>query len=480
LVPRSLTLICLLVAAAALAGALSACGGDDDDGDGDGEVSGIETLPEEFCEQAEFGGEGEPDVLIASDLPMQGDSAERSTQMVEAIRLVLEQDDWQAGETKVAFQACDDSVEETGEWDKAQCKENAEAYAENPDLIGVVGTYNSGCAAVEIPILNRAPEGGVAMVSPGNTFVCLTQESPICEENEPDRFYPSGERNYARVIPNDAFQGAGLAQFATQLGVENPFVLVARKDPTSLGQGETFQNAAEALDMDIAGFENWNPKRGNYTELMEEVESSGADAVVLAGLLEQNGAQVIKDKVEVLGPNLGGAEATEDTGTTATTDDSVKLLAFDGFAQQATIDDVGPEAEGMFVSAPGRPPDDLSGAGERFVEQLSERVDGDVELFAPYAGQAAEVLLKAIAPEPDRADVVENLFVVSIPGGIVGNIRIEPSGDPSEGPISISVARSTFEPQAEIVPSGELAAAARGEDVDVDVDTGESTEDFGE
>jgi branched-chain amino acid transport system substrate-binding protein len=468
-VHRPIPLILLL--ATALVVGLAACGGDDADG-GDG-VSGIETLPEELCEEAEFGGEGEPDVLIASDLPMQGDSAERSEQMVEAIRLVLDQANWQAGETKVAFQACDDSLEETGEWDKARCQENAEAYAENEDLIGVVGTYNSGCAAVEIPILNRAPDGGVAMVSPGNTLVCLTQPSPICDENEPDKYFPSGTRNYARVIPNDAFQGAGLATFATQLGIENPFILSARKDPTSLGQGQTFENAAEALDMDIAGFEGWGPNAKDYTELMEEVEASGADAVVLAGLLEQNGAQVIKDKVAVLGPNLGGDEGTDPDATT--TDDSVKLLAFDGFAQQATIDDAGPDSEGMFVSAPGERPDELTGAGERFVEELEGRVEGDVEVFAPYAGQAAEVLLKAIAPEPERADVVENLFVVSIPGGITGNVTLQPSGDPSEGPISISIARSTFEPQVEIVPQSALVAAARGEDVEVETDTGEDT-----
>ena len=42
-----------------------------------------------------------------------------------------------------------------------------DAYAENDDVLGVVGTYNSGCAAIEIPILNEARR--VAMVSPGNT-----------------------------------------------------------------------------------------------------------------------------------------------------------------------------------------------------------------------------------------------------------------------------------------------------------------------
>ena len=48
---------------------------------------------------------------------MQGDSAERSAQMVAAIRLELENQGWQAGQTRIAFQVCDDSIAETGEWD---------------------------------------------------------------------------------------------------------------------------------------------------------------------------------------------------------------------------------------------------------------------------------------------------------------------------------------------------------------------------
>ena len=150
-------------------------------------------LPDSSCAELEYGGEGEPDALIASDLPMQGDSAERSEQMVEAIRIVLEDAEWKAGDTNVAFQACDDSIASTGEWDEAQCEENAKAYAANPDLVGVVGTYNSGCAAIQIPILNEAPDGGVAMVSPGNTLICLTQDSPSCDPDQPDAFYPTGD-----------------------------------------------------------------------------------------------------------------------------------------------------------------------------------------------------------------------------------------------------------------------------------------------
>ena len=69
----------------------------------------------------------------------------------------------------------------------------------------MVGTFNSGCAAIEIPVLNQAPGGGLLLLSPANTYGCLTEP---CAGNEPEKYYPSGKRNYARVAPSDPNQGA--------------------------------------------------------------------------------------------------------------------------------------------------------------------------------------------------------------------------------------------------------------------------------
>ena len=442
--PRALAVVLALLACAAIAVAFAACG--DNDGD---EVSGVEAV-DANCEEVEYGGEGDPSALIVSDLPLQGDSAERSEQMNDAIIQVLDDEGWKAGDTNVAFQACDDSIESTGEWDEQTCRDNATAYAENSDVIGVLGTYNSGCAGEILPILNEAPDGGVAMVSPGNTLVCLTEASAICEPDEPGVFYPSGTRNYARVVPNDAFQGAGLATFVQRQGVRKAFVLYAAADPTSKGQADTFKGAARLLGLGIAGFEPWDPEAADYTALMAKVRKSGADGLVLAGLLEQNGPRIIKDKVAVLGPNEGDGAA-------------VQLFAPDGFAQQATIDDAGPASAGMFVSVPGRTPESLTGQGKDFVEKLSANIEGaPVELYAPYAGQAAELLLSAIAPSAKRADVVAAVLQAEVDNGIVGSFTITRTGDPSIGPISVSVARDTFELAETIEPPANLVAAARG------------------
>lgn len=431
-----------LAVTVALAGlVLVACGS------GDNKVTSVQAV-DANCGDVQYSGSGTASKLIVSDLPLKGDSAERSKQMNDAIVQELARKGWQAGNTQVAFQACDDSLESTGEWDESLCRSNADAYASNPDVIGVIGTYNSGCAAVEIPILNKAPGGGLAMVSPGNTLVCLTEPGSICKPNEPDVYYPSGRRNYIRVVPNDAVQMAGLATFANEQGIRKTFVLVAARDPTSKGQADTFVGAAAKLGMQIAGTAEWDQRAKSYTELMRQVKASGADAVLLAGLLEQNGARIIKDKVSVLGPNDG----------------AVKLLAPDGFAQQATIEQAGPASKGMFVSLPGKVPSSLTGAGSAFVKEVKAQVGGGpLEVFAPYAGQAAEVLIPAIqSGDGTRAGVIESLFRTHVSDGIVGSFEITPSGDPSPAPISVSQAAETFRLAKTITPLPQLIAAARG------------------
>ena len=441
--PRRLAPALLTLAAIAAALDIAACGASDKE-----KVSGI-TPVDANCGDVQYSGSGKAEKLIVSDLPLQGDSAERSKQMNDAIVQEMARMGWLAGTTEVGFQACDDSLASTGEWDENLCRSNAQAYASNPDVIGVIGTYNSGCAAVEIPVLNKAPGGGLAMVSPGNTFVCLTEPGSICKPNEPDVYYPSGKRNYIRVVPNDAVQMAGLATFANGHGIRNPYILVAADDPTSKGQADTFEGAARSLGMNIAGVEQWDPKAKSYTDLMQKAKTSGADAVLLAGLLEQNGAQIIKDKVSVLGPNDG----------------PVKLLAPDGFAQQSTIDQAGAATKGMYASLPGKVPSSLTGEGSAFVKELKSQIgDQPLELFAPYAGQAAEVLMPAIqSGSATRSGVIDSLLRTRVHDGIVGSFSTTQSGDPSPAPISVSQAEDTFVLSKTITPLPQLVNAARGE-----------------
>jgi branched-chain amino acid transport system substrate-binding protein len=438
-----LFLVGLLVAALALVAA--GCGGDDGGG-------APEALPSSSCTAIEYEGDGDPDYIIASDLPLQGASRAQSEQINAAIRYELGERDWAAGDYKIGFQACDDATAQAAKWDSGKCSQNANAYAANDKLIGVIGTFNSGCAAIIIPVLNEAADGGIPMVSPANTWPCLTVNLPGgCAAEEPDKFYPSGTRNYVRVAPSDDYQGAAVAEFAKNIGVKKVFVL-NDKEAYGLGVATTFRKAAEFVGLEVAGFEAWDPKASSYEALFKRIEGTGADAVFLGGLTDENGGQVIKDKVAVLGPNDG----------------KVKLLAPDGFTQQSTIDEAGPASAGMFMSIAGVPIEEFKGSALEFKEGLEAGpLKGEpIDPYAIYGGQAVQVLLDAIeASDGSRSDVIAKLFETDVTDGLIGSFTFNENGDPQDAKgavvgFTIYKATDKLETETTITPKPETVKAA--------------------
>jgi branched-chain amino acid transport system substrate-binding protein len=457
----------MLVLLALLAGVLAlvavSCGGDDEPSAGEGtgatEANGdapplpeVTALPSASCTDIEFGGEGEPDVLIATDMVLQGSSRTQTLQIVEATRQVLESAGWKAGAVNVGFQSCDDSTAQAGKWDPGKCSQNANAYAENQSLLAVIGTFNSGCAAVELPILNQAPGGGLAMISPANTYVCLTEGGPGCADDEPDRYYPTGTRNYVRVVAHDAYQGAALAQLMQEHGVTKLYIL-NDKEAYGLGVATNVRGAAEHLGIEVVGFEAWDPRSSNYEALMNQIKASGADGLFLGGLTEENGAQVIKDKVKILGDN-----------------ETVKLFMPDGFTQQSTIDESGAEnTRGAFFSVAGVPIDEFGPAGQEFIDEFEGRVgDEPVEPYAVYGAQAAQIVLEAIAnSDYTRAGVIEQLFATEVKDGFLGDFSFTENGDPtlaSGAVIGFTIFRGEeqLEVETSFSPDEEVVEAARG------------------
>jgi branched-chain amino acid transport system substrate-binding protein len=458
-----LALLVLLIGVFAFAAV--GCGGDDDDDDGapaatdggeDGEAAPdlppVTALPSASCTDIEYEGDGEPQVIIASDLPLQGSSRTQTLQMTGAIRQVLASAGWKAGDVTVGYQSCDDSTAQAGKWDPGKCSQNANAYAENQSMLGLIGTFNSGCAAVIIPVLNQAPGGGLAMVSPANTYVCLTEGGPGCADDEPDRYYPTGARNYARVVAHDAFQGAALAEFMQEQGTTKLYILNDR-EAYGLGVATNTRGAAEHLGIEVVGFDAWDPRASNYEALMNKIKDSGADGVFLGGLIDENGAQVIKDKVKVLGDN-----------------ETVKLYMPDGFTTQQTIDEAGVEnTRGAFFTVAGVPIDEFTGSAADFIAEFEPTLGGDpVDPYAIYGAQAAQILLDAIAnSDYTRAGVIEQVFNTQVEGGFLGDFEINENGDPAlaSGAVvgfTVFVGEEELVPETVISPQEDVVEAARG------------------
>jgi branched-chain amino acid transport system substrate-binding protein len=404
----------LLVAVLALAAA--GCGGDDDDGgDGGGGGGGaVEALPSASCGPIRKG-EEEPDALIASDFPLQGANRSLTTEMADAIEYMLEQQDWKAGDTVLGYQSCDDSTAQAGSWDSAKCSSNGRAYANNASVIGVIGTFNSGCAKLVIPIANRE---SLAMVSPANTYPGLTEGGPGTEAGEPDNYYPSGTRNYARVVWNDQFQGAANAQYAKELGLKKVFIL-NDGETYGLGIATLFSDYAKKLGIQILGNQKWDKKASSYESLASRISSSGADAVFLGGIVCNNGGKLIKD-IKAGAPD-------------------VQLVGPDGWTPiSATIEGAGAAANGMYITQPGVPVDQLTGAGKEFVDGFTAKAGKAPNPYTAYAAQAAEVLITAIEKGgTDRAAVSSALFETDVKDGIVGSFQIDENGDTTLGKVSV-------------------------------------------
>jgi branched-chain amino acid transport system substrate-binding protein len=440
-------LLGLLVAALSLVAA--GCGGDDGGGGG----GNVEALPSSSCTAIEYEGDGDPDYILVSDFPLQGSSRTQTEQIVAAIKYELGNRNWKAGDYNIGFQSCDDATAQAGKWDSGKCSQNANNYAANDKVIGVIGTFNSGCAAIEIPVLNQAPEGGIPMVSPANTYTCLTKGGPSCDSTEPDKYYPSGSRNYVRVVANDDYQGAALGEFMKAQGVTKLYVL-NDKEAYGLGVATTTRNAAQSLGIEIVGFEAWDPKASSYESLFRKIGQSGADGVFLGGLIDENGAQVIKDKVAVLGANDG----------------KVKLFAPDGFTTQATIDESGTASAGMFMSVAGVPIDQFKGDALAFADGLEAGplAGKNIDPYAIYGGQAAIVMLDAIAAsDGTRADVISKLFETNVQDGLLGTFTFDENGDPtgaSGAVVGFTIYKATDELTTEttVSPKPETVTAAAG------------------
>jgi len=416
----------LLAAVGALALLAAGCGGSNKSssgstGGGGGGGGNVTALPASSCGPIQFKGSGSPDYLIASDLPKQGGSRTQTVQMAKAIAYVLDQQNWKAGDFNIGYQDCDDSTAQLGKWDPDKCSANAHSYASNSKLLGVIGTFNSGCAAIEIPVLNQAPGGGLLLLSPANTYGCLTEP---CAGDEPEKYYPSGKRNYARVAPSDPNQGAVDAAFLKSKGVKRVSVL-NDKEAYGLGVAKNFAGAAKAAGMTVTGFTAYDPKQANFQALFTRIKGQNPDAVFIGGLIDENSGQLINDKVTVLGPN---------TNKPASAGGGVMLFLPDGYTTPAIFlrsQGGTPNANGAYFSVAGVGLDKYKGAALEFIDGFKKTLNGAaLNPYAILAAQAAQVMLSAISKsDGSRSSVISETYKTKVNNGLIGSFSFNANGD---------------------------------------------------
>jgi len=391
----------------------------------------VTPLPSSSCGPVVYKGSGSPDFIVASDLPLQGAIRAQTVQISRAIIWAFQDKGWKAGNYKVGYQSCDDSTAQTGGWDSGKCATNARLYAADKSVIGVIGTFNSGCAEIEVPILGRANPGPMLLVSPANTYPGLTKK---WAPGEPNKYYPTGTRNYARVVATDDYQGPADAMWSKALGIKKVYVLNDRQ-VYGAGVAGTYTNAAKKLGITVVGNQGWDAKATSYEALAQAIKKSGAQAVFLGGIVCNNGAKLMQD-IKAANPRI-------------------QLQMPDGFSEPSANGAVG---NGAYISVAGEPPTALTGAGANFVKSFGKSVGAVPNPYSAYGAQAAEVMLQAVAAGGgQRSATTKAVFGLTVTNGILGTFTIGASGDTNLTPVTIYKQKGkALVPVKTLVPSASL------------------------
>src|ERR687894_374628 len=149
---------------------------------------------------------------------------------------------------------------------------NARRAAQDDKTVAYIGEFNSGASAVSIPILN---EGGVPQISPSNTAVGLTSDEPGAEPGEPDKYYPTGQRTYTRIVPKDTIQGAALATLMKEEGCQSVF-MTNDKEVYGAGLANNISGAADEIGLEVVANEEIDKNAPNYRSLASRAQGEGA------------------------------------------------------------------------------------------------------------------------------------------------------------------------------------------------------------
>ncbi len=207
------------------------------------------------------GGRTDGPVTVYVSLPLTGPRAADGRNAADGARLALEEADGRAAELEVRAEYLDDARGEP--WDPVAVGENARTAAQDSSTAGYIGELDSQPTRTSLPITNQA---GIAQVSPAAGGVDLTRPAKGYPDS-PDRYQPSGEASFARVIPDDAAVAAAAAELASESGARRVAAARPRSSYEELSVAE-FERAAGEAGLEVVA-------RSDRAEVVFEPERDG-------------------------------------------------------------------------------------------------------------------------------------------------------------------------------------------------------------
>ncbi|MEB4589532.1 branched-chain amino acid ABC transporter substrate-binding protein [Candidatus Thiothrix sp. Deng01] len=262
-------------------------------------------------------------------------------------------------------------------------------------VVGVIGHLNSGAT---IPASKVYSDNDIPQVSPSATAIKYTAQ---------------GFKTAYRVMTNDEQQGKVLGAYAAKLGKKVAII----DDQTAYGQGlaTEVEKAAKAAGAEVVAVEHTNDKASDFTAILTSIKGKSPEVIFFGGM-DPQAAPIAKQMRQL--------------GITA------QLLGGDGMQTPKFIELAGADAEGAIASIPGLPLDKMP-KGPEFQKKFESKY-GQIQLYAPYAYDAAYVMVEAMkhADSTDPAKYLPELAKTNYEG-VTGKISFDAKGDLTSGPITL-------------------------------------------
>jgi len=335
--------------------------------------------------------------------------------MNDGAKLALQQVGGKVNGLSIKFTQLDDSTAAAGKWDPVQTAAVAKQAIGDPNAIAYIGEFNSGASQISIPITNKDP---LLQVSPANTAVGLTANVPGASPGEPQKYYPTGKRNYGRIVPKDTIQGAALVTLMKGDGCSSVYILNDR-EAYGAGLAKNVEIAAKAQGLKVDGDQGWDPKAANYRSQASQIHSP---CFLASGIDNNNGVQLFKD--------------------VSAADPKAKLYGPDGFTDAAFVD---PKQGGIPANIAAKTqitvatldPKSYPPSGQAFFKQFeSTYTVASPSPYAIYGYEAMAVVLDSIKRSgitgpgaASRQKVIDAFFQTKNRKSVLGTYSIDANGD---------------------------------------------------
>lgn len=357
-------------------------------------------------------------LTVYSSLPLQGETAAVSEQIVGGEKLALSHAGGHVGSFKISYFSLDDANPANGQWSAGEAAENAKKAAQDTSTIAYLGDYDSGATAISLPNMNAA---GILQISPASPYVGLTQ-SLDAGQDEPSRYYLSGKRNFARLLPGDPAQASAQARLMHAMGLKRVFVLddqdAFQAPLASIVAGYAEQEGIEVAAHDSIAIEPGSVFKGE----IEKIVASHSQAVfVAAGSGE--GTVRLWHELHAADPHL-------------------LLLGGSAMASQAFASQLGGAGALTYLTTPILPLSLYPPSGRKVLAQYRHLFGGEAGPYVLYGYEAMSVVLNAIyragSHGNNRAAVISAFFKTTRNrNSVLGSYSIEPDGETTLMPYGV-------------------------------------------